>query len=349
MTAKRFTAFTAAVAILFCTGCNYNRIIIGNQPSDSALAVATAADATVTDATATDATATDATGTDAATVLSLTNQTPPMTYDFSQLKYSVNSTAVSCFDVRENRFLYQKHTLTRISPASLTKIVTASVALKFVDPATVFTVGEEVKLAQSNSSLCFILPGHQVTLYDLLCGMLLASGNDAAYTIAVNVARIVSGSALDTASAVAYFVGLMNRYAEEIELTGSHFVNPEGWDDPEQYMTLKDIIVAALFAMQYGPFREIVGKSSYAATFVSGQTITWKNSNQMMDPSTSFFLEGIRGIKTGTTALAKKCLIAFYEDGNRELIIASMGNTTDEERYFSIREIIDTIKYQSGE
>ena len=334
---KEIAALALAAAILLLVGCNYNRIIIFDPPRKEAVPAA---------ATVTEATATDAAVTEPAEAVPTTETATRKIYDFSQLKYSVNSSAAVCFDVRENRYLYQKNTLTRISPASLTKIVTASVALKYVDPAAVFTVGDEIKLAQRNSSLCFILSGHQVTLYDLLCGMLLASGNDAAYTVAVNVARIVSGAALNTADAVAYFVDLMNDYGEEIELTGSHFVNPEGWDAPEQYMTLKDIVVAALYALRNDTFREIVGKTSYAAKFVSGQTITWKNSNQMMDASTPFYVEGINGIKTGTTALAKKCLIVCYQDGTHELIVASMGNPTEEERYYSIREIIDTVKSQ---
>ena len=224
--------------------------------------------------------------------------------------------------------------------------MTAGVALKYADPSAVFTVGDEIKFAKSNSSMCFILKGHQVTLYDLLCGMLMASGNDAAYTVAVNVARSVSGSALNDAEAVGCFVGLMNSYAAEIGLTGSHFVNPEGWDDPEQYMTLQDIVTAALAAMANDTFREIVGKQTYDARFVSGQTITWKNSNLMLDPASPFYLEGVNGIKTGTTEFAKRCLIASYEDADRQLIVASMGNTTDEERYYSVREMIDTVRSQ---
>ena len=330
---KEFAALAIALAIFLFVGCNYNKIIIRQTPSDGTLTV--------------NATATDATATDAQTAVATTQEpTTLKTYDFSQLKYSARSAAVACYDVRENRYLYERNTLVGVSPASLTKIVTACVALKYVDPSAVFTVGEEIKLTESNSSLCFIRIGQQVTLYDLLCGMLLASGNDAAYTVAVNVARAVSPETLDTAGAVSYFVGLMNEFGAALGLTGSHFVNPDGWDDPTQYMTLNDVVTVARYAIQLAHFREIVEKTTYAAVFVSGETITWKNSNLMMDATSPYYTEGVQGIKTGTTGMAGKCLIVYYQDEARSLIVASMGNPTEEERYYSVREIIDTVKYQ---
>ena len=334
MRVKEIAAVAAAAGIFLFVGCNYNKII-GREPTtfrpDSATATLTDAPTGMAPETTTE------------------EPTTLRSYDFSQLKYSVNSTSVACYDLRENRYLYEKNAQARISPASLTKIITASVALKYADPSVVYTVGDEIALVGSNSSLCFIQSGQKVTLYDLLCGMLMASGNDAAYTVAVNVARAVSASSLSAAEGVRYFADLMNDYGAEIGLTDSHFVNPEGWDDPEQYMSARDIITAARRAMELDVFREIVGKSAYDAAFVSGQTVTWQNSNLMMDASSPFHVPGVCGIKTGTTTQAGRCLIACYTDGERDLLIASMGNPTEEERYYSVREIIDTVKIQSAQ
>ena len=369
MKKKEIAALLAAAVIFLLVGCNYNRILI-SPPQDRSVA----ADATLTDAPATtgDATATDATATDAQTtavhttadtttqpsVPGTTAQVPATaaapvapspflrTYDFSGLKYSVHSTAAACYDLREDRFLYEKNAGSRLSPASLTKIVTACVALKYVAPSAVYTVGNEINMAGPNSSLCFIKAGHQLTLYDLLCGMMLASGNDAAYTVAVKVSSTIAGEVLPAAEGVSRFVDLMNGFAAEIGLTDSHFVNPEGWDDPGQYMSLRDIVVAARYAMSLDVFRDIVSRPTYNATFLSGQTITWKNSNLMLDPASPFYLPGVAGVKTGTTPLAGKCLISYYRDDAYELLSASMGNPTEEERYYSVREMIDTVRYQ---
>ena len=332
---KEIAAIAVAAAIFLFVGCNYHKLLgRDRQKERDSMQSATYSDATFSDATFTDA------------VPTTEEPTTLKNYDFSQLRYSVNSNAVACFDLRENRYLFEKNTAAHIHPASLTKIVTACVALKYADPSVVYTVGDEIKLVESNSSLCFIQTGQQVTLHDLLCGMLLASGNDAAYTVAVNVARTVSGNSLNAVDGVAYFTGLMNDFAAEIGLPDSHFVNPEGWDAPEQYMSLRDIVTVTKYAMGIDVIREIVAKPSYNAAFVSGQTITWKNSNLMLDASSPFYLPGISGVKTGTTPEAGRCLIAFYHDEAMDLLIASMGNPTDEERYFSIREIIDTIKLQ---
>ena len=336
MKIKRIAALLLAACTALLTGCNFGRLII---------AVPTAS---VSDATPVDATPADATPADAPTAPPATEEpSARKTYDFSGLKYSANSTAVACYDLREERYLYEKNTQTAIAPASLTKIVTACVALKYALPDEVFTVGDEIRLVGGNSSLCFVQVGQQVTLYDLLCGMLLASGNDAAYTVAVNVARKAAGKTLPTADAVGFFVQLMNEFCGEIGLENSHFVNPEGWDDPQEYMSARDIVTAARYALQSHVFREIVSKKTYSATFVSGQTVEWTNSNQMMDTSKPFYTEGIEGVKTGTTEFAAKCLAAYYRDDGRELLVVSMGNTTDEERYYSVREIIDTVKSQS--
>lgn len=365
MKKKNIAALAAAAVIFLLVGCNYNRILV-NRPQDRSVvsgatmtdALATPGDASAADATATDAETTAApttsqpTAPSAATTVPTTAAPPAApspflrTYDFSQLKYSVHSTAAACYDLREGRFLYEKNTQSRISPASLTKIVTACVALKYVDPSAVYTVGNEINLVGPNSSLCFIKAGHQVTLYDLLCGMLLASGNDAAYTVAVKVSSTIAGEVLPAAEGVSRFVALMNSFAAEIGLTDSHFVNPEGWDDPGQYMTLRDIVAAARYAMTLDVFRDIVSRPTYDARFLSGQTITWKNSNLMLDPASPFYLPGVAGIKTGTTPQAGKCLIACYRDDSYELLSASMGNPTEEERYYSVREMIDTVRYQ---
>ena len=321
-------AIVLALGIFLFVGCNYNKIFPGAKP-----VVLTDVEATSEFVTETAPPATE-------------EPTTLKTYDFSHLNYSVNSSAAACFDVNENRYLFEKNATARIPPASLTKIVTACVALKYADASVVYTVGDELLYVQKDSSLCFIQSGQKVTLYDLLTGMLLASGNDAAYTVAVNVARAVSGNSLPAGEAIAYFVQLMNDFGVEIGLTNSHFVNPDGWDAENHYMSVHDIVTAAAYAMQLDVFREIVAKPSYFATFVSGQTVQWQNSNQMMNTASPFYVEGISGIKTGTTPAAGRCLIAVYHDEARDLIVVSMGNPTDEERYFSVREMIDTVKIQ---
>ena len=330
MKIKEIVALAVAAGVFLVVGCNYNKLL-PQEPETASTAAATTP------------------VTSAATTIPPTTEEPTTlkTYDFSQLRYSGNTLSAVCYDCEEQRFLFEKNAYAHIAPASLTKIVTACVALQYADPSVVFTVGDEVNLVEKDSSLCFILPGHQVTLYDLLCGMLLVSGNDAAYTVAVNVARTVSGSSLTAQEGVAYFTELMNDFAASHGMINSHFVNPEGWDDPNQYMSAHDIAIAADVAMGLAPFREIVAKTEYSALFVSGQTIEWKNTNQMLNSASPFFTPGVIGGKTGTTEKAGKCLFAAFRDDAHSLISVSMGNVTEEDRYYSVREMFDTVLVQS--
>lgn len=236
--------------------------------------------------------------------------------------------------------LYQKGSDERIYPASLTKLLTACTALEYVSSDTVFTVGSELNLVKSGSSLCLISQGQSLTLYDLLTGMLMSSGNDAAYTIAVNVARIESGNAdLSDTDAVAHFVGLMNDYAQYIGMKNSNFVNPEGWDDENQYTTVEDLAIISTYAIGNEEILEIVSCYSKYVVFESGQSITWNSTNALLNPEGQYYCADAIGLKTGTTANAGKCLIAVFENQGKRYIAISAMCASEEQRFGSVLEL----------
>ncbi len=240
--------------------------------------------------------------------------------------------------------LYEQGEDTPIYPASLTKVLTACTALRYVSPDTVYTVGTELELVQPHSSLCLIQQGHQLTLRDLLTGMLMSSGNDAAYTIAVNVAREVTAKpSMSDEEAAAYFVGLMNDYAEELGAQDSRFMNPEGWDNPEQQTTVHDLALISAHAMQYDEIREIASTPSKYVVFASGEIVTWYNTNALLHEEHEYYLPQAVGLKTGTTDLAGMCLIAVAEVDGTEYIAISANCLTNEDRYETVLEMIDMI------
>ena len=112
--------------------------------------------------------------------------------------------------------IYQQDAEERIYPASLTKFTTAYTALQYMSADDVCTVGSELSLVHTGSSLCHIQRGYRIKLQHLLVGLLISSGNDAAYTIAVNVARKVGGEHLTDEQAVTYFCELMNKTAQTL-------------------------------------------------------------------------------------------------------------------------------------
>lgn len=196
-----------------------------------------------------------------------------------------------------------KNPYVRTYQASITKVLTALVCLENVDDLSqTFTVTENSRITESGSSSAWIRPGETLTIEQLLYGMLLPSGNDAA----VAVAEATSGS-------VEAFVEKMNETANRLGATQSHFVNPSGLHDDDHYSTPYDIYLILRAAMENETFRTIVGSTSYFADYKdkngSRKTQTWKGSNQFMNGEVET-PEGLRvlGGKTGTTKRAGYCL-----------------------------------------
>lgn len=238
------------------------------------------------------------------------------------------------FDTAKQEVLFSKNADLKVYPASLTKLVTACTALKYVPVDTVFTVGTEQSLVKPQSSLCLIQKGHKLTLHDLICGMLLASGNDAAYTVAVNTARSVyKDKNLNDEQAVKLFCQLMNEFAAQIGMNSSNFTNPDGWDDAEQYTTVNDLLKIAIYANGNSIINSIVSCDKKYVVFTSGQNITWKNSNKLLNENSEYYYPSATGMKTGTTKNAGKCLIASANKNGKTVIAIVMDCKTEEQRY----------------
>ena len=128
---------------------------------------------------------------------------------------------------------------------------------------------------------------------------LLASGNDAAYTTAVGVARQYKDAPyLSDDEAVSVFCGFMNDYAASIGMTGSSFVSPDGWDNDSQYSTVHDLIKLAAHVLTVPELREIVGTYCYSTNFVTGDAAEWTNSNKLLDSDGLYFCPTAIGMKT---------------------------------------------------
>ena len=249
--------------------------------------------------------------------------------------------ASALYDVKEKKLLYGDSIDMQIAPASLTKLITASVALKYSEMSEVYTVGSEQWLVNEYSSVCGVVQGNMATLGDLITGMLMESGNDAAYTIAVSIARESSGNEnMSDTEAVNYFCGLMNSFAKELGMTGTHFVNPDGWDADGQYTTVADLLKIAEYVLSVPQLREIVGTYQKTVTFYTGESFTWTNSNLLLDPYSEYYRSDAIGMKTGTTLNAGNSLIAAFEKNGKEYITVVAGCLTDEMRFELTHKLI---------
>ena len=252
--------------------------------------------------------------------------------------------AAAFASVSDKTLLYSDRIHERIAPASLTKLLTASVALHYLPPETVITVGTEQSLVKPRSSLCLIKQGHRLKLSDLLMGMLMASGNDAAYTVAAATARTVKPETVMTdEQSVSFFTDLMNDYAVSIGMQESHFTTPDGWDDDSQYTTVSDLLILAEHALSIPTLKEITGKHQKKVYFVSGENVMWTNTNALLDPNSKYYCADAVGVKTGTTSGAGNCLIAAFERNKKTYLSVAVGCATGTDRYELTLKMLSSI------
>ncbi len=249
--------------------------------------------------------------------------------------FELASSHIFVYDSGLDKIIFSKGGLQeRIAPASLTKLYSAYVALQYLEPETVITVGEEVTMIDPESSVAYIYQGQKITVEMCVEGMLLQSGNDAAYVLAVAAGRAISQNPeLSATAAIGVFAGKMNEIALEKGLENTHFSNPDGIDTPGHYTTLEDLAKISLLALGDPLIRKYAGTVRDDVTYFSGETASWKNTNLLLHPESQFYCKEAFGLKTGSTENAGKCLIsAFYkEDGY--LIIGVLGCPENLQRY----------------
>lgn len=220
------------------------------------------------------------------------------------------STAAGLFDMTGREILYARNLHERRYPASTTKILTAYLALKYGDLNATATVSGTALDIDSGSSTCGLSVGDTLTLEQLLYGMLMSSGNDAANVIA----ETVSGSQEE-------FIELMNREALALGATNSHFVNAHGLHDEQQYTTVYDLYLFFRAALSYDLFAQIIKTTEYTATYANrkGGSVTknWKTTNRYLtgDKKTPENVTVLGG-KTGTTFDAGYCLVLYSQGGD---------------------------------
>lgn len=205
--------------------------------------------------------------------------------------------------------LYGRDADRRLPPASLAKIATALVAVERVDPSEMVEVRVNSGLlaASTASTVMGLEPGLRLSMRDLLYGLLLPSGNDAA----IAIAEEVGGS-------VPAFVELMNRKAEELGLRNTHFANPHGLDEPGLYSSAFDIAMLGRALLAQPELAAIVRTKSYQPAWDGPQL--W-NGNELLD----LYPEAV-GVKIGYTEKAGQTIVAAAERDGRRLIVSVLGS-----------------------
>jgi D-alanyl-D-alanine carboxypeptidase (penicillin-binding protein 5/6) len=243
----------------------------------------------------------------------------------------IEITAVSAimFDANTKEVLFYKDPVEPIFPASTAKLLTALVALEWCQEDELITVGDEIKMIASDSSKAGLRDGQVLTLHNLLEAMLLPSGNDAAYVTATYIGRkSLKKTDVSNEDAVIEFMRLANDKAKKLGAINSCFKTPDGYDAIGQYTTAYDMGMIGLAAAENSTIISISNKGSSSNTFASGEEITWNNTNSLVRKGSNWYYSPAIGLKTGTTTMAGRCLIAVATDGDNKVVCAIMNSST---------------------
>ena len=232
--------------------------------------------------------------------------------------------------------LFEKNADERAFPASTTKIMTCLVALENGNLDDEVTVGEEVQRGfYSQSSMMGLTPGEKLTLRDLIYGLMLVSGNDAAAAIAVHV-----GGSIEE------FVNLMNQKAASLGMSNTHFVNPHGVHTEEHYTTARDMAKLMAYALQNEDFRAIIGKGSYnvPATNKDSDGYQLESSDKLIhtkEGNDSYEYRYAIGGKTGDTDAAGRCLVTAAEKDGVTLVSVQFNDPDSNYRFQLAADLFD--------
>jgi D-alanyl-D-alanine carboxypeptidase (penicillin-binding protein 5/6) len=232
----------------------------------------------------------------------------------------VPGTSAIMIEASTGKELWVKSGDTKVFPASTTKIMTALLLLESeVDLDSTIKVGSEVN-QRAGSSLMGLKQGHEVSYQQLLYGMMLVSGNDAASAVAVGLAGSESA-----------FAGKMNEKAAQLGMSSTKFQNSHGVQNEEHYTTARDFAKLASAASKNEEFMKAAGAGSYTLSF-AGSSKEVFNTNKLLSDKpedSQYNYQYATGMKTGSTPVAKNCLVASAEKDGVELIVIIFGDPSE--------------------
>lgn len=233
----------------------------------------------------------------------------------------VSAVSAIVYDLETDKILFEKNIHNKLAPASTTKIMTAIIASEHFENADLLTVPQQALVGGSSMGLS---AGERLTFRSLLYGMMLNSGNDAAFTIAMNYPEGFDA-----------FVAKMNSKVEELGLKDTHFDNPAGFDSSTHYTSAFDLLQIGKEAIKNVRLGRVFSTKETSVTSIDKSNIhALKNLNKLLDQ------DGVVGIKTGTTEMAGESFVGLVEK-NGHTILTVMLNSHD--RFGETKSLIDWV------
>ena len=235
---------------------------------------------------------------------------------------TINSRSAIVFDRTSKTILFGKEENNIRKMASTTKIMTAIIV---IEKSNLYdTVVVSKKAASTGGSTLGIKEGDKITICDLLYGLLLKSGNDAAVALAETVGGSIEG-----------FAEMMNKKAQELSLINTHFVTPHGLDNDGHYTTAYELALLTDYALNNKTFYNFVNTKNYTIT-INGTPKSISNTNELLGN-----LNGVYGVKTGFTNGANRCLVTACKRDNLDIICIVLGADTKKFRTQDSIKLID--------
>ena len=236
---------------------------------------------------------------------------------------TINSRAAIVYERSSGKILYGKEENEKRKMASTTKIMTAIVVLENTNLDDIVTISS--KAAGTGGSRLGLHKDDKISIRDLLYGLLLCSGNDAAVALAEHVSGDLSN-----------FANMMNSKATSLGLSSTHFVTPHGLDDDNHYTTAYELALITNYALKNDVFANLVKTKTYTIS-INNHPKTLSNTNELLGN-----LDGVYGVKTGFTNGANRCLVTAVKRDNMDIICIVLGADTKKDR---TKDSINLINY----
>lgn len=237
---------------------------------------------------------------------------------------NIYSPSAILIETSTGKIVYEKNANEKMYPASTTKIMTAILALENCNLEDKATVSKNaVESIPYSYATAYLQVGEELTIYQLLNVLLIASANDAATVLAEHIAGSVES-----------FCSMMNTKASELGCLNTNFINANGIHNENHYSTAYDLAIIARYAINNQTFRDIVGSKSYTLPATNKwlqNNRYFANTNELLNRDTrdavdNYYYEYCNGIKTGFTNSAKECIVASAKKDNLEFIVVTLGS-----------------------
>jgi len=238
----------------------------------------------------------------------------------------------------------------KVYPASITKLFSAYIAGQYLPKEKVITVGDSLNMVVAGSSVAGLEKGDKITVSRLIEAMMLPSGNDAAYVLAVEAGRVLAGKSASAQAAVNAFVAEMNRQAKLLGMKNTNFANPDGIHKSNHYSSFGDLALLGMLSLEdpvimgYAatpgdlvdlstPPGQSIGASPSDTVISGSDLLEWKNTNALIHPDSEYYCPYAIGLKTGQTPSAGSCLLSAFRCEGRTLIIGVFGCPETQDRF----------------